>query len=112
MELAGKTAVVIGGGGFAGTEFAGRGEGGVGTEGDEIESAEADAEVDLVSAGANAGDDFAEEAGAVFERAAVRSGAGVGAEEFVQEVTVAMFDVDEIGAGFGGEGGGLNVSFD
>ena len=96
----------------AGAGFAGRGKGGVGTEGDEVESAEADAEVDFVSAGADAGDDFAEEAGAIFEGAAVFAGAGVGAEEFVQEVAVAMFDVDEIGAGFGGEGGGGYVILD
>lgn len=98
--------------GNAGAGFAGRGEGGIGTEGDEIESAEADAEVDFVSARANAGDDFAQEARAVFEGAAVLAGASVGAEEFVEEVAVAMFDVDEIGAGFGGEGGCFNIGFD
>ena len=98
--------------GNAGAEFAGLGEGRIGLEGDEIESAEAHADVDGVAAGANASDDFAEDAGAIFERAAIFSGAGEGAEEFVEEVAVAMFDIDEICANVRGDRGRFNIAAD
>ena len=62
------------------------------------------------SRGANALDDFAEEAGAIFERAAVFSASGVGAEKFVAKVAVAMFYIDEIESQFtGGAGGPVKI---
>ena len=47
---------------------------------------------------ADARHDFAQQTRAVLERAAVRPGPRVGAEKFMQQVAVAMLDVDEIGA--------------
>ena len=67
-------------------------------ERNEIEGAEAHSQFDSISSGADAGDDFAKDAGAVFEGAAVFAGTGEGTQEFVKEISVAMFDVDEVSA--------------
>ena len=106
----GQAARVVGRDARAG--FARAGEGRVGAEGHEVEGAEADGEVNGVAAGADGGDDVAEEAGAVLEGAAVGPGAGEGAEEFVEEVAVAVFDVHEVGADVPSDAGGGRVVFD
>ncbi len=98
--------------GHAGTEFAGFGEFGIRLERDDVERAEAHAETELRGDGADCGGDFADEAGAVLERAAVLTRAGECAEEFMQQVAVAMLDVDEIGAAIGGDLRGLGVVLD
>ena len=48
-----------------------QGEQRVGVEGDEVEGTQPDAQLDLVPAGADGGDDVAQQAGAVLEGAAV-----------------------------------------
>ena len=56
--------------------------------------------------------DFAQNAGAIFEGTAERAGARVCAEEFVEEITVAMFDIDEIGADIRRDPRGIDIGFD
>ena len=73
-----------------------------------IEEAEAHAELDGVLIGADARDDFAEDAGAVLKAAAVFAGAGVCAEEFVEQVTVAVFEIYEISSDFPGDSCGAD----
>ena len=48
--------------------------------------------------GAHAGDDLAQEPGAVLEAAAVAAGPVHGAQELVTQVAVAVLDVDEVEA--------------
>ena len=61
-----------------------------------IERAQPHADAQARRFGADALDDLAHEARAVFEAAAIRSGPVDGAEEFVAEIAVAVLDVDEI----------------
>src|SRR5258706_10211440 len=65
--------------------------------GDEIEGAEADAEIDGIATGANAGDDFAENSRPILEAAAIFAGPSKRAQEFVEQVAVAVFAIDELG---------------
>ena len=67
-----------------------------------VECGEAYADAEAWGFGADAVDDATEEAGAGFERTAECAGAIDGGEEFVSEVAVTVFDVDEgVARGFG-----------
>ena len=57
-------------------------------------------------------DDAAQERGAVLERPAVGAGPVDRAEQLVEEVAVAVLDVDEVEPGVGGEHGGVDVGRD
>ena len=70
-----------------------------GLPGKHVEGAEAHADAEAGRRAANAGDDFAQEAGAILEAAAVTSGTTPGAEELVAEVAVAVLDIDPAEAG-------------
>ena len=96
----------------AGAEFTRHAERRVWSEGHHVEQAQAHADVDGVAVGSDAGDDVAQNAGAVLERATELARTAVGAEEFVQEVAVAVLDVDEVGAAVTGHAGGLHVAAD
>ena len=93
-------------------ELARLAEGRIRTERDHVEQAQADTDIDRVTVGADAGDDVAQDAGAVLERAAELARTRVGAEEFMQEVAVAMLDVHEVGPAVPGHAGGLDVAAD
>ena len=69
---------------------------GIGFEGGMIERAQPHTDLQSFALGLNSLDDFAREARAVFEAAAKRAGARVGAEKFVTEISVAMFDIDKL----------------
>ena len=64
-----------------------------------FEGAEAHADAEAGRLGADAGDDLAQEAGAVLEAAAIAPGATPGAEELVAEIAVAVLDIDPGEAG-------------
>ena len=65
-------------------------------EGDPIDGAEADGDHQIGGLVTNTADNFAQEAGAVFETASIASRAIETAEELVAQITVAVLDVDEI----------------
>ncbi len=71
-----------------------------GFERDEIKRGKSHANFQPRRVGADAGDDLAQETGAILETAAVFAGAIDRAEEFVAEVAVAMFDIHEMETGF------------
>ena len=98
--------------GNAGAEFAGVGARWIGFERHGVVGAEADGDFDFVSVGANALDDFAQNARAIGEGAAVFAGTGEGAEKFVQQITVAMLDVHKIRAAIARHSRRAHVAFD
>ena len=62
--------------------------------------------------GADGGDDIAGQAGAVLVAAAERAGTAAGAEQFAEQVAVALLDVDEVEANATGHPGGRDVGVD
>src|SRR5690606_27122191 len=64
-----------------------------GAEGNPVKGAEAHADFETGRTLADSGDDFAQEAGAVFEAAAVATGAVNSGEKFVTEVAVTVLEV-------------------
>src|SRR5439155_24387718 len=87
---------------YAGTGFTGLRQRRIGLERHEIEGAQAHADFDPISARANARDNFAEDARAVLERSAEPARPRARAEKLVQQVAVAMFDIDKVGANIPG----------
>src|SRR5688500_2406933 len=77
-------------------EFAWLRTSGVRPERNEIKRAQAHANVDLVSAGADAVNDVLQKSRAVLEGATELSRSRVRAEEFMQQITVATLNVDEV----------------
>ena len=65
-------------------------------EGDKIKGAQTHANFQLGSFRADAGHNIAKEARAIFQRAAVGPRTSMGREKFVQQIAVAMFDIDEV----------------
>ena len=80
----------------AGAEFSGLGDFWVGPEWDEVKRAQPHNDVDVISIGSDAVDDLTKNSRAVFERAAVPPRPGMGAQKFMQQVAVAMLDIDEV----------------
>src|SRR5437868_1521707 len=79
---------------------------------DKIKRAESNGKVDRVFIGANARDDLTQNSRSIFKTSSVSPRARVRAEKFVQQVTVAMFDVHKIRARLPGNARGANVIFD
>ena len=93
----------------AGAGLCRRGKRRVGTERDDIECAQAHGQINRVAVGANGRDDLAEDACAVLEGAAVFSRTSAGAQKLVEQIAVAVFDVNKIGADVPGDPGRANV---
>src|SRR5438128_1224245 len=85
------------------TELARLRQGGVGLERHQVKGAQAHGQFNFVPAGANAGNDVTEDARSVLERAAVFARPGEGAEELVEQITVAVLDVHEISPNIPGD---------
>src|SRR6185436_17412014 len=75
-----------------------------------IESAQPDSNVDGISAGADPGNDLAQDARTVVEATSVWARASVGAEKFVQQIAMTMLDVDEIRSRSASDGRGAHVT--
>src|SRR5262249_23287604 len=67
--------------------------------------------LDLVSAGADPGDDLAQNSRPILERSAVLPRPGKRAQELVKQITVAVFDIHEIRACIPRDSCALNVMF-
>jgi hypothetical protein len=96
----------------AGTQLARLREAGIRPEGNEVESTKAHCQVDSISTGADGLDDVAKDAGSIFEGAAVFSWSDFSAEEFVQQVAVAMLNINKVRSDFRGDSGGSHVVLD
>ena len=94
----------------AGVRFGLSGALGVCYEWDQVERGEPHRDREVWSAIADAGNDGAKKIHAVFQIAAEAAGATVSAEEFVQEVAVAVFHVDEVEPRLMSEHGSIDVS--
>ncbi len=69
---------------------------GIRLEGDEVEGAEANTDIEVGMVRPDAGHDLAKKARPIFEGAAIRSGAGEAAQELVAQVAVTVLDVHEL----------------
>src|SRR5262249_30014170 len=93
----------------SGPGLARRRKGRIGSKRNKVERAETDGQPDIISARANAGDDFAQQARPILKRAAIRPRSRVGAKKLVQQVPMTVFDVHEIRARFRCESSRANV---
>ncbi len=84
----------------------------IGFERHGVEGAQAHAKIDLVAVSADAFDDLAQDAGAIGEGASVRAGPGESAQKFVQQIAVAMFDIDKIRPHLPGDSGRPHIIAD
>ena len=96
----------------AGTQFARFGARRIRLERHGVKGAQADADLDLVAVGADAFDDLAQNARAIFERSAEFPGPREGAEKFVQQIAVAMLDIDKVRANVPRDPGRLDIVAD
>src|SRR4051812_34272561 len=96
----------------AGPEFSWLRKRGVRAKWHKVKRAEAHSDFNFVPVCANARNNFAQNASPVFKRAAESPGTRLRAQELVQQVTVAMLDVDEICAYIPGDPGGANIALD
>jgi hypothetical protein len=81
-------------------------------KGNEVEGAQAHCNINVVPARTDSADDLAENARAIFKRAAVFPRAGVRAKKLMQQVAVAMLDIDEVCADLRCEPRHVNVVAD